>query len=273
MNGELIPSIQRDLMHIGVRKGDCLIVHSSFKSLGLAHRSPVDVIRTLAEVTGGEGTVMMPTFTYCYSGIWNVQPYNPASSPSVFMGILPETLRNYPGALRSGSPTYSVAALGRYAKQLTEGRERSCGLGSGSSYEEAYRLGARILLIGVGNDRNSMIHYTEHASGLPFCDIPYRDFWGRSAIAERDGKIVEVPVEDYPGCSVKFRGVDRLLDDRGLITRGRIGRSECMLMDARPIVDTIAEGLREKPDWLFCESIICEPCHLRRKRLQKLGII
>lgn len=273
MIGEVIAPMRRDLQRMGVREGDCLIVHSSFKALGLALPTPTDVIRTLIETVGREGTVMTPTFTYCYSGIWGMRPYNSTFTPSVYMGIIPETLRFYPGALRSQSPTYSVAAIGMHAKRLTEGREDACGLGAGSSYEEAYKLGARILLVGVGNDRNSMLHYAEYASGLPISDIPYREFWGKTALADRSGETVEVEVTDFPGCSANFRAADELLEASGLMTRGRICRADSILMDAKPVVDAVAGRLREQPDWLFCKSIACEPCHLRRRRLIDLRLI
>ncbi len=263
-----------DLRTIGVGAGDLLIVHSSFRSLGLTGRTPADVIRTLLESLGSEGTLMMPTFTYCYSGIWGVKPFNPETTPSVFMGVLPETLRSCSGARRSASPTYSVAAFGRHAELLTKGKENAGGLGPGSSFEDAYRLGARILLLGVGNNRNSMIHYAEYASGLPVCDIPYRAFWGSSALVERGGEAVEVPLKpDFPGCSANFGAADEFLVEHNLRTRGSICAASACLLDAQPMVDAIAEQLRKTPDWLFCESISCEPCTLRRARLRSLGLL
>lgn len=273
MSGRVIGSMLRDLCEIGVRKGNCLIVHSSFKSLGLTDASPVDVIRTLIEAVGESGTLMMPTFTYCYAGVWGVRPYNPVTTPSRMMGILPETLRSYPGAMRSGSPTYSVAAFGKHAKLLTSGKENVGGLGAGSSFEDAYRLGAKILLVGVGNNRNSTIHYAEYASGLPFCDIPYRAFWGRTALAERDGKIVEVAISDFPGCSTNFGAVDEFLVEKGLMKHGVVCSAGCLIMNSQEVVDAIASHLRKKPDWLFCDAITCEPCTLRRRRLAEHGLI
>lgn len=274
MTGAVIPALLNDLKAIGVREGDLLVVHSSFKSLGLGGASPSDVIRTLIESIGREGTLMMPTFTYCYSGIWSVKPFDPATTPSVFMGVLPETLRAYPGALRSTSPTYSVAAYGKHASALTENKENAGGLGPGSSFEDACRLGAKILLIGVGNNRNSMIHYAEYTSGLPICDIPYREFWGRTALVERDGEAVEVPLKpDFPGCSANFGKADEFLVERNLLKHGSIGSTTGYLLDARKMVDAIAEQLRKQPDWLLCESISCEPCQIKRRRLRDMGLI
>lgn len=263
----------RDLGRIGVRGGDLLVVHSSFRSLGLVDTSPSDVIRVLIECLGSEGTLMMPTFTYCYSGIWAVEPFDRLATPSVSMGVLPETLRSYPGALRSGSPTYSVAAYGKHAGVLTDHQENAGGLGPGSSFEEAYRLGAKILLLGVGNNRNSMIHYAEHVSGLPICDIPYREFWGRSALVMRNGEAVEVPILDFPGCSANFGAADEFLVENNLLQRGSVCSATAYLLDARAMVDAIAEQLRKQPDWLFCESISCEPCQLKRRRLRGLALL
>lgn len=274
MIGNIVPTMLDDLNAIGVREGDLLIVHSSFKSLGLTEASSTDVIRTLIESTGSDGTLMMPTFTYCYSGIWGVKHFNPETTPSVFMGILPETLRAYPRALRSASPTYSVAALGKYAKALTECKKDTGGLGPGSSFEDAYRLGAKILLIGVGNNRNSMIHYAEYASGLPICDIPYREFWGRSALVEIDGETVEVQLKpDFPGCSANFGKADEFLVEHDLLKRGSICSATGYLLDAQKMVDAIAGQLRKQPDWLFCESMTCEPCHLKRRKLISMGLL
>jgi len=272
--GRVIPRMLDDLRKTGVREGDCLIVHSSFKALGLSDALPVDAVRTLIEAVGEDGTIMTPTFTYSYSGIWNVKPFNPQITPGRFMGVLSETLRLYPGALRSASPTYSVAAYGKYAGQITDGKEKCGGLGVGSSYEEAYNLGARILLLGVGNNRNSMIHYAEVASGLPYTDIPFREFWGRSALVERDGEVVEVPLADeFPGCSANFGVVDGYLEESGGITRGKVCDADSMLMDSHDLVDAIVKRLHTEPSWLFCDALVCEPCHLRKRRLREKGLI
>lgn len=273
MIGEIIPRVLKDVRKLGVMEGDLLIVHSSFRSLGLVHVSPVDVVRTLIEAVGPDGTLMMPTFTYCYSGIDDIQPYDPDKTPSSNVGVIAETLRAYPGALRSASPTYSVAAIGKHARVLTDNKENIGGLGAGSSYEEAYKLDAKILLLGVGNNRNSMIHYAEYTSGLPVCDIPYREFWGRVALAERDGRTVEVKLSDFPGCSANFGAADEFLVEKGIMSFGKVCAATCYLMNAREMVDAVAAQLKKQPDWLFCRSIVCEPCHLRRKRLRERGLL
>ena len=272
--GRVLTDMLADLERLGVQRGDCLTVHSSFKALGLKEAAPVDVIRTLLEALGDQGTLMMPTFTYSFAGIYGVEPFNPLTSPGRGNGVLSETLRCYPGALRSAQPTYSVAVIGKLAQQLIQSKENASMLGIGSSYHEANELGAKILLLGVGNVANSMIHTAETLAGLPYQDIPVRAFWGRTALVERDGRAAEVllPVE-YPGCSLSFGIADAYLEAKGVLQRGRVCAAECMLMEARSMITAVVERLQLEPDWLLCHNFACEPCNLRRHRLHAMGMI
>lgn len=270
----LIPEIISDLEKLGVSRGDCLLVHSSFKALGLKKHSPADMIETLIECVGPEGTLMMPTFTYSYSGIWNVRPFNPAVTPGSNNGVLTETLRQFPGALRSAHPTYSVAALGRFAERITRNKENATALGADSSYAEATALGAKILLLGVGNNRNSALHFAETAAGLPYTDIPFREFWGRTALVEKNGRVKEIPLKpEFPGCSANFGVADQYLSERGILRHGKAGDANSMLMSARDMLEAVVSKLREDPAWLLCDSFVCEPCNLRKKRLREKGLL
>jgi aminoglycoside N3'-acetyltransferase len=187
-------------------------------------------------------------------------------------GILTETLRHWPGARRSAHPTYSVAAFGRFADELTRDKQDASALGESSSFADANRLGARILLLGVGNDRNSMLHYAEAVAEVPYLDIPWRAHAGKTALVLRAGVPVEVPLpEEYPACSLGFGVADAYLDERGLVRRGRVGAAPCMLMDSPAMVAAVAGRLRREPGWLLCNTFGCEPCTLRKRRLRALG--
>jgi aminoglycoside 3-N-acetyltransferase len=267
-------TIKEDLQSAGLSAGDLIMAHCSFKPLKTAGLSPDNVIDAILEIIGPEGTLMTPTFTYSYAGVWNAMPYNPDTSAGIENGIISETFRKRPGVLRSGHPTYSAAALGKHAEFLTANREFCSPLGKGSSYGDALNLGAKILLIGVGNNRNSMIHHIEAVSGLPYNDIPFRHFWGDSALVEKDGAAKKIPlVPEYPACSDNFSWLDRELVMAGIASECMICGAPSYLTDARRIRDFILEKLRQKPDCLLCESFICEPCSLRRFRLREAGLI
>lgn len=269
---QVIPEILHDLSRLGLQRDDLVVMHSSFKALGRKDIAPADVIQTLLDSVGLGGTLMVPAFTYSYTGFWDVRPFDPATSPGLYNGILTETLRQYPGAMRSAHPTYSVAAIGRQAQAITQDKETASALGFGSAYDVAYQLGARILLLGVGNDRNSMLHYAETVAGLPYLDIPWRAFAGDTALVLRNGAPAEVALPaEYPACSLGFGVVDSYLEARGLLRRGRVAAADGMLMNSHEVVAAVVERLKREPDWLLCHTFGCEPCTLRRRRLRDLG--
>ena len=246
--------------------GSVLLVHASFRPCRSEGLTPGGMIAELQTGLGPEGTLVMPTFSYNYSGVWNVSAYDPAVTPGISNGILSETFRKTPGVLRSGNPTYSVAAWGKYARLLTAGSRDNAGLGHGSSYENALKLGAKILLLNVGNNRNSMLHYAEAASGIPYNDIPFRECWGRTAVTIH-GKMKLIP--EFPACSEAFSRFDDIFVREGIAQK--LGGS--YLIDAEAMVEFVKKEIHKQPDIMLCRHFTCEPCTLRRKRLRIKGLI
>ena len=132
----------------------------------------------------------------------------------------------------------------------------------------------KILLLGVGNIRNSMIHHVEVVAGLPYNDIPFRQFWGDTAVVERNGKTEMVPlIAEYPACSDNFSWLDEPLVQEGIASTGTVGGAKAYLLDSRRLKDFVIKRLKNKPACLLCTSITCEPCGLRRRRLKERGLI
>jgi len=248
-----------------IPKGSLLVLHASFKACRNEGIAPRQMLEMLIDRLGPDGTLMLPTFTYCYADIWNPVAYNPAETPGIENGILSETFRKMPGVLRSGNPTYSVAVRGKYADILTRGSADDAGLGHGSSYENANKLGAKILLFHVGNDRNSMLHYAEVASGIPYNDIPFRACWGRDALTVHGRMKLN---GEFPACSEGFSRFDDLFVREGFAER--LG-DDSFLIDSPPMVDYICKEIEKTPDLMLCRDFTCEPCTLRRKRLVGKG--
>jgi aminoglycoside 3-N-acetyltransferase len=246
--------------------GSVLLVHASFRPLAKEGLTPSRLIELLQIQLGKEGTLVMPTFSYNYSGICDVTPYDRNTTPGLENGILSEVFRQTPGVKRSGNPTYSVAAWGKYAELLTDGSRNDAGLGFGSSYENASKLGAKILLLNVANNRNSMLHYAEIASDIPYNDIHFREAWGRTATTI-DGEMKLV--EKFPACSEAFGKFDKPFLAAGIAKR--LGNS--FLLDSIPMVEYIVKEIRRQPDIMLCDDQACEPCTLRRKRLREKGLI
>src|SRR5215467_1319735 len=117
-------SLAADLRALGLRPGSVVIVHSSLSSLGWVCGGPVAVVEALLDVLGPNGTLVVPTHSGDNSdpAEWRRPPvpetwwpiirehmpaYDPARTPSTGVGIIPETVRTWPGALRSNHPRTS----------------------------------------------------------------------------------------------------------------------------------------------------------------------
>src|SRR5262245_53031758 len=103
MNREQIVMQLRDL---GARRGDVLLVHTSFRAVRPIERGPHALIDALRDAIGREGTLVMPTMTDGES------VFDPASTPTLDMGIVAETFWREPGVVRSTHPGASFAAEG-----------------------------------------------------------------------------------------------------------------------------------------------------------------
>lgn len=249
-----------------IPRGSVVIVHASFSPCKAEGLTPEGVISMLRDQLGPDGTLIMPSFTYSYSKRPGGIPFDRETTPGCGMGILSETFRKTPGVIRSSNPTYSVLACGKHAYDVTDGAQINAGLSFGSSYEKALQLNTRILLLNVGNNRNSMLHYAEAASGVPYNDIPHCASWGRTAITS-SGEMELNGI--FPACSVNFKRFDDVFVREGIAVK--LGNS--YLIDAPAMVDYIIKQIRAVPDIMLCDNPKCEPCVNRRQRLREKGLL
>ncbi|WP_308464584.1 aminoglycoside N(3)-acetyltransferase [Fictibacillus barbaricus] len=172
-------SLAEDFRNLGLKKGMTVIVHSSLKSLGWVVGGPVAVVQALMDVLSEEGTLVMPTHTAHYSDPagWMNPPvpeewwpviredmpaFDPAITPTYYMGAIVEAFRTFPGVIRSNHPTESFSAWGKNKETIINDHALDFGLGESSPIGNIYSLGGYVLLLGVGYDSNTSMHLAEH---------------------------------------------------------------------------------------------------------------
>jgi aminoglycoside 3-N-acetyltransferase len=109
----------------GIKKGDNLIVSSSFGNLN-ANFTPGELILLLQDLVGKEGNIVMPFYPPGNSYEW-------AKSGRIFdmkktrssMGILTQVFSNMPDVFKSRHPTKAVVAWGKNAGEIIKGHEKS----------------------------------------------------------------------------------------------------------------------------------------------------
>ena len=122
------------LRKVGVKKGDIVIVHSSFDSLRSTGLDAEGVINALLELIGEEGTLAMPAIRHFPEegeGMEYLKKYIKDEVPDevvydlyrtpISSGLLPFTLSRYDDAVISEFPLNPLVAVGAYAEEMMKG--------------------------------------------------------------------------------------------------------------------------------------------------------
>jgi aminoglycoside 3-N-acetyltransferase len=242
------------LRGLGVRDGDLLLTHSSYKAFGEdVDGGPAGVARELSQVGGTTGGSVVPVFNF------GKMPFDPVTSASL-TGAISEAFRHLPGVKRSLNPTHSFAAIGPAADELVAGHESAHPFGRGSPIWKLYERNAWILLLGVDHRANSTVHVAEELVGVPQVN--------RLRVARMDGR------PDWfvrrPGCSEGYNKVQPGLMERGAVKEATVGKAKLMLMRSRDIVEVASKILRDDSAALLCDNPDCVRCEEGRYLIQHM---
>jgi len=206
-------------------------------------------VDALLEVLGAEGTLAV-------SAMDSSKPFDAATSP-VTVGIINETVRLRPNAIRSLRPSHSVAAIGKLAAYFTAGHdtaETNCG--HGTPYEKLCELGGKIVLLGVDMNRNTTLHTLED-----FVDAPYLEdqiFVAPTYMKDYEGKTMTV--KRYPPGHRDFLSFTRDLRRADAMTEGKVGGAVVKVIDVAKMFSIGLELLQKNVNYFLCENKRCVDC-------------
>jgi aminoglycoside 3-N-acetyltransferase len=247
-----VDSLAADLRALGLAAGDVLLLHSSKRSLGFVAGGTQAVIEAFLQVLGPSGTLVVPAHTSENSDPagWQNPPvpeawwpairtqapgFDPARTPSWYMGVIAETVRTWPGAMRSDHPQVSFAAIGGHAAEVVTEHRLDDGLGERSPLGAVYRLGGKVVLLGCGYDSNTSLHLAECRQAAP----PMAE--AGAAVRRPDGTSVWVTWTEVDTHEDDFEQLGADFDATGAVTVGRVGEATTRLMPQRALVDFATE--------------------------------
>ncbi len=244
-------SLLGDLIRLGIRPDERLLVHSSMKAIGEVEGGADTVIDVFIHHLAA-GLLLVPTHTWKEEnnpgGI-----FDPRTEPSC-VGILTERFRQRPGAIRSWHPTHSIAGLGKTAATFLAGEEFTrTPCPRDGCWGRLYDIGARILFLGAPLKTNTYLHSVEEWHGIPdriaTQTTPFR-------IRTSAGTLIDCPqhrhFSSFGDVSQHYGKVESELLHRGIACEGRIGDACGVLCEARAMADLVGTHLQRDPH--FFES-------------------
>jgi aminoglycoside 3-N-acetyltransferase len=256
---------------------------TGFRQLEIDHSRPVIVHSSLSafgEVNGGAQTVLgalissfdtfiMPAFTYKTMITPEVGPpgnainygsgkdtnrmaeiYHTDMPADPLMGVVAETLRAHPKALRSIHPILSFAGINAQkvldSQSIKEPLLPIQSLIDGDGW---------VLLLGVTHTVNTSIHYAEQLSG--------RKQFIRWALTPNG----VIPCQRFPGCSEGFDAIASRLNEA--VRKIELGEGIIQAIPLVNLVDAARDLLQENPLALLCSREDCERCNTVRRSVDK----
>lgn len=231
------------------------MVHSALSRVGYTIGGPATLIRAFKLVLGDDGTLVMPCESpQLLDPSMNRDPrakpewddivrehlpvFDPATTPTT-LGAVPEAFRTWPGTRRSGHPLVSVCANGANAEEITREHSLPFGEGANTPFAKLYELDAWTLLLGVGFNRCTSLHYAESLTPnrrttthrYPVIENSERVWIENADMANDDG-------EHFPAVGERFMAT-------GKVRQGKVGQADALLFRTRELVDFAAEYFRQ----------------------------
>lgn len=264
--------LRAGLRDLGLDAGSDVVVHGSLRSFGQVDGGARTVVEALVEtcrtvlMMAGSGDLTMvpappglvrPNNAYFNAPDWAefdrlvaaATPYRSDLPVDSWLGVLSETLRTTPGAVRGPHPLISFIGVGNRAEELIGAETVQRPLGS---LERLAETGGGVLLLGVTHTSNTMIHVAEQRLGR---SIFHR--YGRSA----DGLWVELP--NVSGDSDRFDDIDPHL--RPYARETMIGNCRARWFAAADVIEVTTKLITDDPDALLCDRPDCRCAAARRQ--------
>ena len=161
--------IKADLARSGIKPGDDILIHSSFKSLGYVEGGIKTLIDALVSYLGDRGTLLFPALSYASVNDPKSNFTFDILNTPVCVGAIPEFFRRYDGVVRSMHPTHSVSALGYRQKEYTERHYLDNEpVGENSPFRILSHFGGKVLMLGCGTRCNTSMHGVEEMARVPY---------------------------------------------------------------------------------------------------------
>lgn len=232
--------IYAQLEAMNAPRDSVVLMHTSLRAVGEVEGRGEGLLEVLIDYFTSEGGLFcIPTHTWTHIG--KDVPYTmDMLDYETCIGTLPNIAAAHPAGHRSAHPTHSMVVFGDDEKAeafIAEEPYVHTPCSTSGCYGKIYDMGGKILLVGVGQNRNTYIHSAEERLGVTHRiseeAVPM-------TVRLKSGEVLRSMQRHFIGTpSYRFPKAEPAFRAHGLITDGFIGKAPAMLCDARGIYETL----------------------------------
>lgn len=153
------------LDNCGIKHNDKVTIHCSLRAIGKIENGADGLIDAFCNYLS-EGLFMVPTHTW--DSVDKEHPFYDVRTTEPCIGTLAKVAAFRSDGIRSLHPTHSVAVFGKNADDFVKGEENSASPAPvGGCLSRFYEENGKILLIGVGHERNTYLHAVDERLNIP----------------------------------------------------------------------------------------------------------
>ena len=246
--------LKEQLTDMGLTGTETILIHSSMKAIGQVEGGADTVLDAWIEYFA-QGLLLLPTHTWKNVNT-DAPVFNPKSTPSC-VGLLTNMFLKRPGVIRSLHPTHSMAGIGIGAEDYLKGEENNnTPCTPGGCYDRLKECGGKILLVGVGHERNTYIHSVEEVLNVPhrLSDKPMH-----LKIVMPDGSMRDSYMRKHfnagqPHISEDFVKLNQALLDCRAVKEVAFGDAKCLLCDAAKVFSVVRHIIAPDPECIVTSS-------------------
>ncbi len=244
-------NIHEQLQKMGILPTDTVLIHTSLRAIGPVEGGADGLIDAFLGYLS-EGLFLVPTHTWATVNqpphIYNVKETVPC------IGTLPKIAAGRKDGFRSLHPTHSIWGCGKDAKIFLQEEEHAQTPASpGGAWDRLAEAGAKILLIGVGLDKNTFIHSVEEVAQIPdrLKEEPYD-----VTILDYNGNVLVHPYHRHfcsrsRDVSMQYVNFEEPLLYHEAMAFGTLGNAQVRIVDAAKCKKVLLD-IFSKADWDLC---------------------
>ena len=274
--------LKDQLESMGLKGDETILIHSSMKAIGAVDGGADTVLDAWMEYFK-DGLLLLPTHTWKTVNADN-PVYNPYTTPSC-VGLLTNMFMKRDGVIRSLHPTHSMSGYGKNAAEYLAGEEyNNTPCTPGGCYDRLKEVGGKVLLVGVGHERNTYIHSVEEVLNVPnrLSDMPMELVIELQEESNNSGKLPpynrdegwkkhtdnklcrKVYVRKHynaqqPHISEDFVKLNQIFFDSGVVRKVKIGDAASLLCDAKGMFNIVRQVIAPDPECIETKETLSMP--------------